>query len=137
MSYLSKDDILKAEDLPTRDVEVPEWGGTVRVRGLSGANRDLYQQSQLEIHPDGTAVTTLLNGRARLASLCIVDEDGNQLFSELEVGRLGQKSAAALERINAVVSELSALPGSDAEAEVEGNSEAAPSGDSGSTSPES
>lgn len=137
MTYLSKDDIFKADDRPTRDVEVPEWGGTVRVRGLSGAARDEFEESLRETRPDGTTVPNLLNSRAKLASLCIVDEDGNQMFNEFEVGRLSLKSSAALDRVVNAASELSALPGSTAEAVLEGNSEAAESGGSGSTSPDS
>ena len=145
MTYLSKEDIFKADDRPVRDVEVPEWGGTVRVRGLTGAGRDEYESSLRAVQeveqPDGTVlqkmVPNTLNSRAKLASLSIVDSDGNQLFSELDVGRLGQKSSAALDRVVAAASELSALGGSAAEGELEGNSGAAESGDSGSGSPES
>ena len=38
---LSKEQILAAEDLPHKDVPVPEWKGTVRVRALTGFERDL------------------------------------------------------------------------------------------------
>jgi hypothetical protein len=44
-SYLTRDAILQAPDLQGEDVAVPEWGGTVRVRGLSGAQRDAYEAS--------------------------------------------------------------------------------------------
>lgn len=135
MSYLSKQDILKADDRPTREVDVPEWGGAVLVRGLSGAGRDEYEASLRELQPDGTFAPNLLNSRAKLASLSIVDADGNQMFNEFEVGALGQKSSAALDRVVNVASELSALAGSKTEGELEGNSDAAESGDSGSTSP--
>ena len=37
---LSKDQILGAVDFSFVEVEVPEWGGTVRIRGLSAAERD-------------------------------------------------------------------------------------------------
>ena len=49
MSLLSKEAILAAQDLPSEDVEVPEWGGTVRVRGLDGKGRDEYFMSQAVI----------------------------------------------------------------------------------------
>ena len=32
LNLLSRDAILQAQDLPHEDVEVPEWGGMVRVR---------------------------------------------------------------------------------------------------------
>ena len=40
MAYLDKAAILTADDLGRREVAVPEWGGTVLIRGLTGAERD-------------------------------------------------------------------------------------------------
>ena len=40
MTLLSKSAILCANDLQTEDVDVPEWGGTVRVRSFTGRERD-------------------------------------------------------------------------------------------------
>jgi hypothetical protein len=134
VTYLSKDDIFKAEDLPTRDVEVPEWGGIVRVRALSGSDRDEYDASMLRAQPDGT-VLRVPGSRAKLVSLCIVKDNGDPMFSVGDIGRLAQKSATALDRVVAAIVDLSALSDETA-AELEGNSDAAPSGDSGSTSPE-
>ena len=48
MTYLSRDAILQREDIKTEDVEVPEWGGTVRVRGMSGVERDAFEASLIE-----------------------------------------------------------------------------------------
>ena len=48
MTYLSRDTILQREDIKTEDVEVPEWGGTVRVRGMSGVERDAFEASLIE-----------------------------------------------------------------------------------------
>ena len=47
MSYLSADDILNADDLPREPVEVPEWGGTVLVQGMSGTDRDRFEAAML------------------------------------------------------------------------------------------
>ena len=49
MAHLSRKQILAAK-LPTRDVEVDEWGGTVRIRSLSVKHRlemlDCWQQHE-------------------------------------------------------------------------------------------
>jgi len=132
MPYLNREDILKAEDVQTRDVDVPEWGGVVRVRGLSGADRDLYQASMMTRMPNGDMVPEFTNLTAKLVARAIIDEDGEPLFNELDIGRLGQKSAAALARVNAVAAELSGITET-AKAEAEGNSDAAQSGDSTSS----
>jgi hypothetical protein len=39
-SYLTKDAILGADDLPFEDVQVESWGGTLPVRGLTRTQRD-------------------------------------------------------------------------------------------------
>lgn len=38
---LSRDQILNAVDLPTEDFEVPEWGGTIHIKGVPLANERL------------------------------------------------------------------------------------------------
>ena len=39
MQYLSADNILNADDFAYAEVDCPEWGGTVRIRSLSGGQR--------------------------------------------------------------------------------------------------
>jgi hypothetical protein len=130
MPYLNREDILKAEDLPTRDVDVPEWGGTVLVRGLSGMDRDLYQASMMTRAPNGDMIPDLGNMTAKLVSRSVVDEEGNLLFNEFDVARLGQKSAVALARVNEAAAELSGITPEKSIEDAAGNSEAAQSGDS-------
>ena len=45
---LSKADILRADDIKTIEVAVPEWGGSVLLRGLTGRERDLFEESILD-----------------------------------------------------------------------------------------
>jgi hypothetical protein len=48
---LTKEQILSADDIKTETVLVPEWGGDVIVRGLSGVERDAYEMAVYR--PDG------------------------------------------------------------------------------------
>lgn len=121
MSYLSADDILAADDLPREAVDVPEWGGTVLVQGMSGTARDQFEAAMLNDKLNGIARDKALdNYRARLAAACLVDESGKRLFQGSAVKRLGEKSAAALTRVVEVASRLSGLTDSDVE-ELTGN----------------
>jgi len=43
LTLLTKDAILAAEDAVFEDVHVSEWGGTVRVKALSGLERDRFE----------------------------------------------------------------------------------------------
>ena len=115
MPLLTKKQILDAPDLKTEDVEVPEWGGTVRVRALTGTQRDAYQFSIVHVE-NAKAVTDMTNVSAKLVAFSIIDERGNLLFNESEVEALGQKSSAALDRVFTVASRLSGLTKADIEA---------------------
>lgn len=105
MTLLSREDILSYDDYQSEDVDVPEWGGTVRVVGLTGAERDRFEAS---VVGNGKKMQ-LSNLRARLISLCVVDEAGDRLFGTADVSALGNKSAAALERVFSAAQRLSGL----------------------------
>ena len=95
---LTRDQILKIDDIKTEEVNIPEWGDSVKVRGLTGTERDAWEESILEQKGKNTKVK-LKNARAKLVSLSVVDEEGNRIFSDGDVEALGKKSAAALDRI--------------------------------------
>lgn len=109
-TYLSAEQILGAGDLAIEDVEVPEWGGTVRVRELSGTERDKFE-SQFVGKDAGSVRAEGLEGfRARLAAASMIDAEGRKLFrSVAEVKRLGEKSARALQRVCDVATRLSRM----------------------------
>lgn len=130
MDLLSRDQILGATDLKTEDVDVPEWGGIVRVRALTGVERDSFETGMVEIRGASRRMN-LANIRARLVALTAVDAEGNRLFTDSDVAELGKKSGAALNRVWETARKLSALTDEDVD-ELAGDFESAPSG--GSTS---
>lgn len=117
---LSREQILGAEDRKTEDVAVPEWGGTVRVRGLSGIERDAYELSMVQLGADGSRQTRLDNLRGRLVAMACIDDEGNRIFTDADAHALGEKSAAALERVFDVARRLSGLTEDDVEELAEG-----------------
>lgn len=116
---LSRDAILAADDLDTDDVPVPEWGGTVRIRTLTGTERDQFESSIVHFGRNGSREMRLQNLRARFVALVIVDADGNRVFSDKDVKQLGGKSAAALQRVWDAGRKLSGLSDEDVEELVE------------------
>jgi hypothetical protein len=114
MGYLTRDQILKVDDIQFEDVQVPEWGGAVRVRGLTGAQRDELEASVVEQRGRKTRVN-LQNLRAKLVAMAAVDEQGKRVFSDGDVAALGQKSAAALQRVFDAAQRLSGLSDQDIE----------------------
>ena len=124
IGLLSRDAILAAPDIETEDVHVPEWGGTVRVRGLTAKQRDTFEAGLLVTKGQGrnaTQAVSLANARARLVALSVVDADGAPLFTTADLFALGEKSGAAIDRVFAVASRLSGIGDADME-ELTGNS---------------
>lgn len=117
-AILTREAILQAQDLPSEAVEVPEWGGAVLVRGLSGAERDAFEAGVIapKLEKNGKSGSMdMRNIRAKLAALCIVDEVGQRIFSDGDVEALGRKSAAALDRVFSAAQRLSGLSQADVE----------------------
>lgn len=121
MALLTRDQILSAADLKRETLDVPEWGGEVIVRSLTGAERDAFEDSVVK-QRGKTRELNLRNARARLVSLSLIDESGSRLFSDGDVEALGRKSAAALDRVFAAAQRLSGLTENDID-ELAKNSE--------------
>ena len=112
---LTADGILGLDDRgPIVRVEVPEWGGHVYVRGMSGLERDRFEAGSLK----GTGRNqqlNLANMRARLVAASVCNADGERLFSESDANWLGEKSAKALNRVFDVAQRLAGLSDQDIE----------------------
>ncbi|MEV4093785.1 hypothetical protein [Streptosporangium saharense] len=113
MALLGREQILAANDLPVEDVPVPEWGGEVRLRGLTGAELDEYQGSLVVQTANGQQKANLRNATAKLVSRCAIDEDGAPLFEPKDLLKLSSKSAVALQRLFAVAQKLNGLTDDD------------------------
>ncbi|MCP4897614.1 MAG: hypothetical protein GY906_11635 [bacterium] len=134
-SILGRDEILATRGtLKSERVSVPEWGGDVIVRELTGAERDAWEASIVDVNTGSFTEEKAANTRAKLVARTVVDEAGNRLFTEEDIERLGGLSASGLSRVFNVAASLSGLTEKDIE-DLEGNSSAGPSAGSGSSSP--
>lgn len=104
---LSGDEILAAEDIQTKAVEVPEWGGTVYVRTLTGVQRMEWSKVIAELNEEGSQ--HLLPACAVVFTLC--KADGVSCFDRnLEsVKALAAKSGAAILKVFTVADEVNAF----------------------------
>jgi len=119
MTVLSRSAILKKVSLKQEVLSVPEWGGDVIVRELTGAERDAWEASIL--NADGQRDDdSMTNARAKLCIRCIVDAEGSLLFSEDDLNPVGNLSGTALNRVFEVACRLSGLTPADLE-ELAGN----------------
>lgn len=119
-TILNREAILAAEDIETRLVEVPEWGGSVYVRAMSGRERDELESSIVKQRGKQKQMD-LRDVRAKVAAICIRDAEGERMFNMKDVQALSDKSAGALQRVFEVAQEMSGLTDEAAE-ELLGNS---------------
>jgi hypothetical protein len=129
MTLLSKSAILGASDLKTEDVAVPAWGGTVRIRTMTGAERDEFRAS-IATTAGESGVPIGKFSAAVLVATC-VDESGSRLFTADDMAGLQAKAAASLDAPAAVAMRLNGLGVGAVEA-AEKNSVSGQSADSGS-----
>jgi hypothetical protein len=100
MNYLTAENILQSEDFAYADVECPEWGGTVRVRSLSGAQRVTLKKA---IDAGQSDIDEML------CVMCIVDADGNRIFNKSQIAELSKKNTKAISRVAIRVLEISGM----------------------------
>jgi hypothetical protein len=92
---LTKDDVLKAVKLRHEDVQVDEWGGTVRVSEMTAGAYDRYQRSLYRVK--GTKIEQDLSDMTTsYLQACLVNEDGTPMFSLDEIKSLPAKPIVML-----------------------------------------
>jgi len=106
---LDRSSILEAKDIKTEPLTVPEWGGKVFVKGLSGNERDAWEQRIVEARKGNTGKYDIRLLKARFVIACCVDADGKQIFNEGDVEALNLKSAKAIQVVYDVGQRLSGL----------------------------
>ena len=122
---LSREAIKAADDRKLVPLDVPEWGGTVYIRTLTGREMDLLQQTTVKTK--GKNVTeNLANFRARVAIACVTDDAGKDLFLVTDLQWLTEKSAKPLTRIYNLALELNGVTADDVD-ELTKNCEGGPS----------
>jgi hypothetical protein len=112
--FLKGDQILAINDIKTQELFIPDWDSWVRVRTMSGAEYDRYQKSIL-IGKGKNRDVNLMNARAKLVALTVVDENGQRVFTDSQINALGQKSSAAIGLIFDLATDLAGITEEDVE----------------------
>ena len=134
MTLLNFDDIVASQDKEYEDVDVPEWGGTVRIATMSGEDRDRWELSMMQAD-DSSERGFKLNfdaySRVRLVALCLVDNDFNRIFvTKEQIEKLSQKSGKVMDLLYDVAQRVNGITDEDID-DLEKNSKSAQNGDSG------
>lgn len=106
--FLSVDAILNANDIPEEIVSVPEWGGDLKVRGLTRGAFDRINRASETIVPatgPGQQPGTVRDDKKFSEMLfleCVVEPK----FEEHHLPLLEDKSVAALNRVYEAISRV-------------------------------
>lgn len=100
-------DILGAEDRRIQRVEVPEWGGHVYVRSLSGMEKELFSEAVNVVRHGKTEVNDV-GLRARYLAVALCDEHKQPLFTLDQVEALNTRNTVVLDRVWKAALELNA-----------------------------
>ena len=90
---LGLDQIMAVDDCDVVDFEVPEWGGVIGLKPLSIGDREKCEKASMS---DGS---TNNHAMAMMVSLSVVDEKGEQMFTDAKVNDLKKKKAEIIARI--------------------------------------
>ncbi len=121
MPLLTKEQILSANDLDYEEVEVKEWGGSVRIRCMTGTERDAFESAIYKIKGDKVEANRE-NFRSELLSRVLCNKDNKLLFNPREVKALGGKSGRVIDRLFDIAQTINGIGKSDVE-ELTKNSE--------------
>lgn len=90
---LTRDQIL-ATKVPEKDVPVPQWAGSVRLRGMDWRQRKTFLAKHTS-NVDGKLVPNELFSVALIAE-CAIDDAGEPLFTEADIEALAEKDPDAI-----------------------------------------
>lgn len=108
----TKADILAMDEKPVVEkIHVKPWNADIYIRVVSSEAMDAFQ-SAMYGDSDVDKKIRMKNFRARLAAICICNENGEVLFTEKDVSELGKKSTHAM---NIIVKECQRINGITAE----------------------
>lgn len=105
-TILSNYDIFQIGDREAVEVEVPEWGQTIRLATLSAQQAAEFNAKQITFNADGTRKVNneAIYGRPYLlVAACAVDADGKRLFTDKEAGA---KSVRVINRLYEIAAAL-------------------------------
>lgn len=89
---LNKQQIKAVDDLPSIEVEMPEWGGNIKIKTMSAKHRIEFEKLNKDAK---TELETMIN----LIMFSCVNEDNTLLFDRNDFEFLSNKSAKSLMKL--------------------------------------
>jgi hypothetical protein len=100
---LNRDAIVGVKDYGLKEVEVPEWGGSVYLRKWTGKDRSLFWSKSVKASDEGAEMNwdTLFENQTLVVAMSLCDENGDKLFTttEEDLAVLGAKDGDVIQRL--------------------------------------
>lgn len=113
--FRDAEEIFAVDDIKFEVISVPEWKTRIRLKTMTGLERDKWENSFRETR-NGKTKENLTNFRARMVAAVAVDQNGNKMFgTDRAVLRLGTKSVKGLQRVFNKAQEMNGLSDKDVE----------------------
>lgn len=91
MGRLNRKQVDAVQDCHIKEVEVPEWGGSVFLKTLSTNEVIALQKAEETVTDEKRAALSV--------TFCLCDADGKRLYSEKEVDELCEKNPKVILRL--------------------------------------
>lgn len=140
MARLSRAELLQKAaamvgNWPTDELDIPELGGSVRVRGISGADRQqIVNKARIKKGPRKGEIDDE-QFRAGMLAASLIDDEGAPLLQYDDLAVLSQLPAGLVDRVMGTVNRLSGFGEKEEEALGKPSASRAASTDSASSSP--
>lgn len=121
IKFLTREEILaqRGKDIQEEIVHVPEWGGSLRVVGMTGDERDEFENliTVEKRNAKGRITREALKKGIRAALIAMVtrNPDGSRVFTVEDIKALGELSASAEQRVFEPGARLSGISNDDLE----------------------
>jgi hypothetical protein len=102
-----REKILSTEDIPSREVFVPNWNVTILVKGLSAGERIDLTQAAVDQVTGSVNLSTVYPDI--VVSCCFDPETGEPIFQESDKQDIMKKSSKAIEMLASAGLELSGI----------------------------
>lgn len=111
MASLTRDQILKQTKSKMKEINVPEWGGSVFIKVMSVGERDRYENEWQHARGHGG----YQNFSTKFLIRCICEEDGTLLFTDADIEKLKNLPADAMRHLWDEAMSLNKLKSEDVE----------------------
>lgn len=110
MALLNRKQFIDADDIKYCEVELPELGGSVRIRSMSGKDEIEFE----DVKKNKEATEWIFWAIARYC----VDENNQQMFTEDDVEAIKEKSSSSIKKLFDAILDLNTINDSKVEAEA-------------------